>query len=198
MVVRAPLDGIVVMQTIFRGGELGQIREGDQIFPGQPFMRIVDPGSMLIDAVVNQVDADRIRVGAKATVRLDAYPELELPASVRSIGALSKTGGWRANYVREVPVTLKLEKTDPRIIPDLSASADVVLATEKKATLAPMESIFRDQGSGQPYVFLRTASGWQRHEVQLGQANFVSVAIRSGLKPGDVIAVERPLRDSAQ
>ncbi len=43
MTVRAPMDGIVVMGSIVRNGEFGQIREGDQIFAGQPFLSIVDP-----------------------------------------------------------------------------------------------------------------------------------------------------------
>ena len=43
MSVKAPMDGIVVMQSIVRNGEFGQIREGDQVAAGQPFVQIVDP-----------------------------------------------------------------------------------------------------------------------------------------------------------
>jgi len=42
MLVKAPLDGIAVMQTIFRGGDLGQIQQGDQLWPGMNFMTVVD------------------------------------------------------------------------------------------------------------------------------------------------------------
>src|ERR1039457_5362776 len=36
---------VVVVQSIVRNGEFGQIREGDQVAAGQPFVQIVDPTS---------------------------------------------------------------------------------------------------------------------------------------------------------
>src|ERR1035437_8862031 len=63
MTVKAPMDGIVVMQSIVRNGEFGQIREGDQVAAGQPFVSIVDPTSMVLNATVNQVDAEKLRLG---------------------------------------------------------------------------------------------------------------------------------------
>src|SRR5580704_4959138 len=44
--IHAPIDGLVVMQSIWRGAEMGQVQQGDQISPGQPFMKIVDTSSM--------------------------------------------------------------------------------------------------------------------------------------------------------
>ncbi len=72
MVIRAPMDGVVVMASIVRNGELGQVREGDQVNPGQPFMYIIDPTAMVLDASLNQVDAERLRLGAKALVHVDS------------------------------------------------------------------------------------------------------------------------------
>src|SRR5205823_1215427 len=46
MTMKSPMDGIVVMQSIVRNGEFGQIREGDQVQAGQPFVQIVDPSTM--------------------------------------------------------------------------------------------------------------------------------------------------------
>src|SRR5579859_6626831 len=34
--IHAPIDGLVVMQSIWRGTDMGQIQTGDQISPGQP------------------------------------------------------------------------------------------------------------------------------------------------------------------
>ncbi|MDW8355814.1 MAG: HlyD family efflux transporter periplasmic adaptor subunit [Bryobacterales bacterium] len=192
MVVRAPIDGMVVMQTVIRGGEQAQIQAGDQVGPGQPYMRIVDPSSMLVEAAVNQVDAERIRVGARATVRFDAYPDLELPARVVAIGAMPKAAGWRLEYVKEIPVTLKLERLDARVIPDLSVSADVEISQEQAAAVVPLEGIFRDGPGRAPYVFVRRGSSWETRPVELGLVNHITAAVRSGLKPGEVIALRRP------
>src|SRR6266850_3439830 len=143
MILKAPMDGIVVMQTIRRGMELGQAQKGDQISSGQMFMQIVDPTSMVVNASVNQVDAELLRIGQKANVRLDAYPGLELPAHVYSIGAVP-VSGRRPNFMRQIPIRLKLDKADPRVLPDLSASADVILETEQQAVLAPLAAVFHN------------------------------------------------------
>jgi multidrug efflux pump subunit AcrA (membrane-fusion protein) len=191
MILKAPMDGLVVMQSIRRGMEFGQARPGDTIYPGQGFMQIVDPSSMVMNASVNQVDTELLRIGMKAIVRLDAYPGVELPAHVFSIGAVP-VAGRRPNFMREIPVRLKLDKMDPRVVPDLTASADVTLDVERQATLAPLASIFQD-GSAKPVVFVRSADGWQKREVELGMRNNLAVAVRSGLSKGDVVALDTPI-----
>jgi len=191
MTIKSPMDGIVVMQSIVRNGEFGQIREGDQVFAGQPFMQIVDPSSMVLNAAVNQVDAEKLRLGMKCTIRLDAYPDIEMPGTLIGIGALSKTSTFRASYVGEIPVRLKIDRTDSRVIPDLTGSAEIVLNSERNTLLAPREAVFEESGS--PVVFLQGPEGWIRKPVELGVVNFTTVAIHSGVKKGDVIALQRPM-----
>ena len=193
MLFRAPLDGTVVMGTTFRNGEFSQIRVGDEVRPGMMFMRVVDPDSMVVEASVNQADIEMIRIGARARIRVDAYPGLEMPGRVYSIGAMPKSGGFRIDYVKEVPVVVKIDKLDPRVTPDLSVSVDITVESAPEAVIAPREAIFRDAPDGQPYVFLQGAAGWERRPVELGIVNNVAAAIRSGLRAGDVVAAERPV-----
>jgi multidrug resistance efflux pump len=193
LVVQAPIDGLTVMQSTWRGDQLSQIRPGDQLYPGRPFMLVVDTSSILVEARVNQVDAQKIRIGQKANVRFDAYPDLELPGHVYSIASMPKSGSFRATFVGEIPVRIKLDKLDPRVIPDLSVSADVVLADEPEATVAPLAAIFQGSGrNAKPYVYVRTSEGWKQREVDLGLATNIAVAVRSGLKPGDTVALDSP------
>src|SRR5439155_26534425 len=49
--IEAPIGGLVVMQTIRRGGEMAQVAVGDQVAPAQPFMKIVDLASTQAEAV---------------------------------------------------------------------------------------------------------------------------------------------------
>jgi HlyD family secretion protein len=191
MTIKSPMDGITVMASIVRNGEYGQVREGDTINAGQPFLTIVDTSSMVLNAGVNQVDAEKLRLGMKATVHLDAYPDLDLPGTLIGIGALSKSSAFRAGYVGEIPILLKIEKADARVIPDLTGSADVVLSSEQDTLVAPREAVFQEDGS--PFVFVQGPEGWVRKTVELGLDSFTSVAIRSGLQKGDVIALQRPI-----
>jgi HlyD family secretion protein len=192
MTMNAPIDGFVVMNSIVRNNEFGTVREGDQVRPGQPFMFIVDPSSMVLSATVNQVDAERLRLGMKAKIRLDAYNDIEVPGTLQGIGAMAQTSTFRASYVGEIPVRLSLDRMDPRIIPDLTASAEVYLQSEQNAVVLPRAALFEENGS--KYVFLRNPEGaWMRKPVQTGVVGFTDVAIHSGVQKGDVVALQRPM-----
>jgi len=195
MLVKAPMDGLVVMQNTFRGSEFGAIQQGDSVNPGMLFMQIVDPSSMIVNATVNQSDVQSMRIGQKARLRFDAFPGLELPGKLVVIGAITKAGGSRAQFKKDVLVRFRLEKMDPRVIPDLSVSADVILEEEEAlAAVAPIEAV---QGQGtegsKPFVSVRSATGqWERREVELGLASFTHVVIKSGVKAGEVVALDKP------
>jgi HlyD family secretion protein len=157
---------------------------------GQPFVTIVDPSSMVLNALVNQVDAERLRLGMKATIRLDAYPDVQLPGTLTGIGAMSKTSTFRASYVGEIPVRLKIEKSDVRVIPDLTGSAEIVMNAETTSVVAPRSAVFDDNGA--PVVFVQKGEIWEKKKVDLGLSSFTHVAIKSGLQKGDIIATQRP------
>jgi hypothetical protein len=194
MIVKAPIDGLVVMQPMIRGGEFDQIKQGDQVPPGMGFMQIVDPRDMIVNANVNQVDAEKLRIGLKARVRFDAFPDLELPAHVYAMGTVAKASRSRPDWVKEMAVTLKLDRMDPRVIPDLSVSAEIVLeSTEAASTLLPREAVFYDNGKS--FVYVRTQGGeFERRAVELGLSSFTQVAVKSGIKAGEVVALEQPVK----
>ncbi len=192
MVVRAPMDGIVVLQTIYRGGDMGPAQQGDQLYSGRVFMQVIDPRSMLLNASVNQVDGERIRIGMKARVHLDAYPSLEFPGRVVGINALSKTSYRRPDFKGDIDVRVKIDAIDENVIPDISGSADIVLASQEKQVIAPLNAIFYEGSGARPFVYLQRPTGWVRHDVSLGLRNNTHAEIRSGLASGDVIALSQP------
>jgi multidrug resistance efflux pump len=190
MTAKSPMPGFVVMASIVRNGEFGQIREGDQINAGQPFVSIVDPSSMVLNGTLNQVDAGALRLGMKAIVHVDAYPELQLPGIVTVVGAMSVSSAFRANYVGETPIRIAIQGVDPRLLPDLTGSAEVVLQTESAAAVVPQSAVFQE--NGESFVYLQTPGGWMKRPVETGLESHTSSAIRSGLRAGDVVALRRP------
>lgn len=192
MLIKAPINGLAVMQNTFRGTEMAQIQPGDQLWPGMMFMQVVDTSSMIINATVNQVDVDTLRLGQHANVRFDAYPDLQVPARVEAIGAMTRPGGQRASYMKEIPIILRIDRMDPRIIPDLSVSVDVVVESQQNAAVAPVSAIFRDSPESAPYVFVKKGNSWERREVDLGVASNIQVAVVSGLQPGELVAEDPP------
>ncbi len=188
--MHAPIGGLAVMQSIWRGGDMGQVQEGDQVSPGQPFMKIVNTGTMQLEAKVNQAESEGIRIGQTAEVHFDAFPGLTLPGKVYSVGALG-VGGWRQNfYIRNIPVNVALLQSDARIIPDLSGSADVVLDSAAKSVVIPLEAL-QKQGE-RTVVFVKEGDLFRERTVELGRRNHVQAAVVSGLRAGEEVALGRP------
>lgn len=186
-VLTSPMDGQVVMKTIVRNGETGQVQLGDELAPGQPFMRVVDPASMELDATVNQVDADQVRLGQKATVHFDAYPSLVVQGKVEAVGTLAVSGRRVTYWVRQVPVRISIDGRDTRVIPDLTASADVVLGEQDGALLIPREAV--QENAGKTIVYVKEGDNLLPREVGLGLANNTQVSVTSGLQAGDQVAL---------
>lgn len=186
--IKASMDGLAVMQPIWRGGDMGQVEQGDQLSPGQLFMKIVDPKSMQVEANANQVETSELRVGQPVTVRFDAFPGLELHGAVYSIGALA-TGSWlQSYYLRNVPLRITINGFDPRVIPDLSASAEVTL--EKADGVVAIPAVAVSSSGGQASVRVREGNRFVSRAVTLGIRNESLVAVTSGLKVGDEVRVD--------
>ena len=190
LLVNAPLSGMVVMTSIRRGSEMVQASAGDQLYPGQMFMQIVDPSSMVVNAFANQVDVEALRLGMKATVRLDAFPGAEYEARVEAIGAMASSGR-RPDFMKQLPVRLRIFNSDSRVLPDLSASADIVLdATQEDLPVIPLLSLHQD-ASGQTFVYVPSGRDWRRQEVEVVVRNSVEAAVR-GIEPGQQVAEGDP------
>ncbi|MCX6630569.1 MAG: HlyD family efflux transporter periplasmic adaptor subunit [Candidatus Solibacter sp.] len=190
--IRAPIDGMVVMQTTYRGGQMNQIKVGDRLSPGQPFMRVVDPASMQLDATMNQAESELIRLSQRAIVHFDAFPDIVVKGRVQSVGALATGGGRRTSYnVRSIPVRLALETVDPRVIPDLSASGDVAIAESAAGLIVPLETL--SASGGKTIVYVKQGDAFVSREVEIAGTTYTHAALASGIQEGEEVALQPAL-----
>lgn len=129
MQIKSPLDGVVVLNTIWKQGTMGEVQEGDQVRPGVPFMQVVNPSLMQVRVMANQQDFPSLQVGQTAKVRLDAYPDLVFPAKLDQLAPIGE-GGDFSNKLRAFVVIVAIEGNDPKLMPDLSAAVDVDVAKQ--------------------------------------------------------------------
>ncbi|MBX9604285.1 MAG: HlyD family efflux transporter periplasmic adaptor subunit [Bryobacteraceae bacterium] len=184
----SPIDGLAVVQSIFRGGESTTIQQGDQLSPGQPFMKVVDRASMQLEATINQTESGDLRLGQPVNVTVDAFPGLTLPGKVYSIGALAVAGGRSGYYIRTVPVRISIESTDPRIIPDLSAAGDVLISQSEAPVRVPIQALRMEKSK--PVIMVKGPTGFVRREVEIGARNNTHVAVTAGLKAGEEVLLD--------
>lgn len=120
LVVKAPLAGMVALENIWRGGSMGHAQEGDQLWNGQPMLKLFDPSEMEVHAQIGEPDGVALKAGTKARVRLDAYPEVEFEGRFESASPVASSA--LGSPIKNFAARFRLVGTDPRLLPDLSAA----------------------------------------------------------------------------
>ena len=185
--VDTPLSGLVVMQSVYMGSEPRQIQEGDQVYSGQSILKVVAQNSMQVEGNISQADSQQFRVGQVADIALDAFPGVRLKGKIYSLGAIATAGFRQTNYIRNVPVRVEIIGMDPRLIPDLSASADVLLDRQPSAILVPRAAVVADKGKS--FVYVRKGSQFEKRAVELGPRNYTQQVVKSGVAQGEEVAL---------
>jgi HlyD family secretion protein len=186
LALRAPFDGMVVVKDTHRpDGSRVALAKGDDIRPGQPVLHVVDPGSMEVLAQVNQTEVMRFKPGQEAAISLDGFPGAGYRGTVVSIGWLAQPPGRQQFSVRTVPVRIRLHDADDRVLPDLSAAADVLVERLESALIVPASAV--RQESGKPYVVVANGSGEEKRDVTVGPVQGNETAILDGLAEGEIL-----------
>lgn len=116
----APLGGMVAHSVQYRNGSMVHAQEGDQLYRGNALVSIFDPTEMLVRCAVGEPDGDILAPGVQGTVYFDAYPDLALPAHFESASPIATTA--LGSPIRTFTAIFRLDETDSRLMPDLSAA----------------------------------------------------------------------------
>lgn len=184
MVIHAPVDGVAVMSSTWKGNGPSDVEEGDEVRPGSSIMQIVNPRQMQVRVRVNQADIGDLREGQNSRINLDAYPDLSFSGKVDRIAAVAQTSAFDSK-VRVFTVLFAINGSDPKLLPDLSAAVDVQLDRQPGVLVVPRDAIITENNHS--YVQVKNGSGFERREVKLGAANDVDQVIVSGIEKGAVV-----------
>ena len=186
-VVRAPFDGVVTSLAAQPGEIVAPVAGGG--FTRTGICTIVDMSSLEVDVDVAESFISRVTPGMPASVKLDAYPDWEIPAQV--ITVIPTADRSKAT----VTVRVGLGTRDPRIVPEMGAhvaflsAAPTKTANAAQSVMVPPDAV-QTEDSGQSVVFVIANGRAERRAVRLGDRNAQGQMIVAGLAPGDVVAVE--------
>jgi multidrug resistance efflux pump len=124
--IRAPQDGMVALENTWRSGSMGPAREGDELYPGMPLIKIFNPSRMVVEATVNESDVAWLGKAAHTRLFLDAYPGAVFDADLESASPVATSGF--DTPVRAFTAMFRIRQQDPRLLPDLSAALEIETA----------------------------------------------------------------------
>jgi HlyD family secretion protein len=185
MAILAPIGGMAVVKTIWKGNNMADVQEGEEVRAGVPVVDIVNPTAMRVRARVNQADVNELQVGQRVRIGLDAYSDLFFDGRVSQISPLGVTSTLSPK-VRTFIVLFDVHGAHPNLMPDLTASLDVELVRVPRAIVVPRDAV-RHEGD-RAFVRVQRGSGFEDRSVTVGAMNAHEAMIATGLDDGAVVA----------
>jgi RND family efflux transporter MFP subunit len=192
--VRAPFDGKVVSKDAQRGEMVSPISAGGG-FTRTGIATVVDMKSLEVEVDVNESYIARVRPGQKVIATLDAYPDWQIPSTVRTV--IPTADRQKAT----VKVRVSFDELDPKILPDMGVKV-AFLGDEPKLSsggagaraLIPRAAVRKD--GGRSVVYVVKDQKLERRAVALGSDRGNDVEVMAGLEPGEsVVTRGENLRD---
>jgi HlyD family secretion protein len=194
MSISSPMDGVVVLNNVWLNDRMAQVQEGDQVRPGVPFMKVIDPAAMEVRVEVNQEDLLKLHLGQPAQISLDAYPQMTFPGKLEELDPLGQPSG-QSDTIRTFAAVFSILGANAKLMPDLSASVDLELANVKNALVVPAQCVAHE-ASGD-YVWLKTGETFEQRAVKIGASNGLETVVEDGLKHNDVIRLVSPTEEGS-
>jgi membrane fusion protein, heavy metal efflux system len=174
LTVRAPVSGSITTLSVTPGSTIND--------PTQPLMTIADLSTVWVTAMVPEKDVGVAVKGQDADVSLEAYPDRPLHGKVLFVGDVIEPDS-RRNKVR-----IAFANTDYALKPNMFSTVTLIGPSQSQVVL-PSSSLLMN--NDRTTVFVATAPWtFERRTVDPQLEDGPSVAIRSGVSPGEQVVVK--------
>jgi HlyD family secretion protein len=136
--IYSPMDGTITILN----SKLGERLVATNQFAGTEVMRVADLTHMQAVVDVNENDVVTVKLGDKASVKIDAYGDRRFKGIVQQIANTGKTtGAGTQEEVTNFEVKIRIDDHDVALRPGLSCTADTETNMVKDAVAVPMQSV---------------------------------------------------------
>ena len=128
---RAALDGARALLALYSldapfAGTVTRVdaRVGEFVAPGQPLISIGRLDAFVVETTdLDEIDVDRVKPGADATITFDALPGLSLEGTVQSLALQSSAGSGGTTY----KAIIQFPEHEPALLWGLTAFVDITV-----------------------------------------------------------------------
>ncbi len=137
-IIYAPIDGTVSSRT----NEVGERVAGTGSYGGAEVMRVADLANMEVRVNVNENDVINVKIGDKARISVDAYPNRRFNGEVWEIASSARTLGQNTQEeVTNFVVKIRITDRDAVFRPGMSANADIETKTVADVVAVPIQAV---------------------------------------------------------
>ncbi len=185
--VKAPFDGVITARYAEPGAYVTPTTRASSS-AGATSTSIVELSQGLeLSAKVPESDIGRIRLAQKAIVRIDAFPDQRLKATVKEIAPRAV----KTDNVTSFEVTLSFDNPIKALRIGMTADVEFQTGSTAITTLVPTVAIVTENGKpGLLVVGPQKQPTFQ--PIELGISSGSRTAILKGISPGDLVFIDLP------
>lgn len=139
---------------------------------------------------LEEQDRGKARVGQPVTIRLDAIRNREFKATLAWIGNINAADTGDGASAKLFPAQAAIAGYDKRLQEGMTGAADIIVQVIPRQVLIPAQAGFLS--NGQAAVYLQRGHEFELHAIDVGGRNDTEMAVKRGLNPGDLVALEDP------
>jgi multidrug efflux pump subunit AcrA (membrane-fusion protein) len=187
--IRATKSGLVVYgsgggQRFYNNEE--QIREGATVRERQPILTIPDMTQMAVRVKIPEAHIKKIKKAMRVKVQVDAFPDEQLVGEVSKVGVLPDSQDrWLNPDLKVYTTTVSIEGNHEWVRPGMSAKVEILIKQLDDVVYVPVQAVVSSEGKH--YCYVGTGSKPDRRDVQVGDFNDEFIAIREGIREGDIV-----------
>jgi len=179
-VITAPFSGIIESVGLVEGMVLSSATSTTSI--NSEKVAVIKGDSLpVINTSLSEVDVPNVKVGQKATVTFDSITGKTFTGTVATVDRV----GSVSNNVTSYGVNIKLDSGSDAILPNMAATADIVVATATDVLYVPTTSLITQKGA----TYAKTLVNGKEVNVavETGISSDTDTVITSGLSEGTVV-----------
>jgi HlyD family secretion protein len=152
---------------------------------------------MKVKVKIHESVIKKIDLGQTATLKVDAQRNLRLDATVKSVGTLANSEGWRQT-VKEYLVEADINDlpTSAGLKPGMTAEVKIHVRTIPDTLMVPVQAVTEYEGKAVCYV--KRGRGLERVNVEVGDSNDQYIQVLAGVGDGDEVALDARSRAAAE
>jgi Cu(I)/Ag(I) efflux system membrane fusion protein len=170
---RSPVTGIVTEKKAL---------QGMRFMPGEALYQIADLSAVWIVADVFEQDIGLVKSGARAKVKINAYPDKTFE------GAVTYVYPMLTAETRTIPVRIEVANPGALLKPGMFAEVELPVAAKGSVVTVPTSAVI-DSGTRQIVLVQAKEGRYEPRDVKLGARSDNYVEVRDGVKDGELVVV---------
>lgn len=170
---RSPVNGIVIEKKAL---------QGMRFMPGEALYQVTDLSTVWAVADVFEQDIGWVKPGAKAKVKINAYPDKTFEGTISYVYPTLKS------ETRTIPVRIDLPNPNNLLKPGMFAQLELPTATRGAVVTIPNFAVI-DSGTRQIVLVQAKEGRFEPRDVKLGARSDDRIEVLEGVREGEQVVV---------